>query len=67
MVGTCFLARTFSSKDSLLAAAHSLLQAAVAHVAHYQIRNSGTVGGSLSHADPAAELPGLAVTWEGEG
>ena len=36
------------------------------HVAHYQIRNRGTVGGSLAHADPAAELPGIAVTCEAE-
>ena len=43
------------------ASAHPLLQATVAHVAHYQIRNRGTVGGSLAHADPAAELPGIAV------
>jgi carbon-monoxide dehydrogenase medium subunit len=42
--------------------AHPLLVKAVAHVAHYQIRNRGTVGGSLAHADPAAELPGIAVT-----
>ena len=46
--------------------AHPLLREAVAHVAHYQIRNRGTVGGSLAHADPAAELPGVAVTCEGE-
>jgi CO/xanthine dehydrogenase FAD-binding subunit len=31
------------------------------HVAHLAIRNRGTIGGSLSHADPAAELPMLAV------
>ena len=37
---------------------------AVEHVAHYQIRNRGTVGGSLAHADPAAELPGIALTCE---
>ena len=49
-----------------MAAAHPLLHAAVAHIAHYQIRNRGTVGGSLAHADPAAELPGVAVTCEGE-
>jgi carbon-monoxide dehydrogenase medium subunit len=49
-----------------LVAAQPLLHAAVAHVAHYQIRNRGTVGGSLAHADPAAELPGVAVTCEGE-
>jgi CO/xanthine dehydrogenase FAD-binding subunit len=43
---------------------HPLLVTAVEHVAHYQIRNRGTVGGSLAHADPAAELPGIAVTCE---
>jgi carbon-monoxide dehydrogenase medium subunit len=47
--------------DARLATAQPLLAAAIAHVAHYQIRNRGTVGGSLAHADPAAELPGLAV------
>jgi len=52
--------------DQRLAAAHPLLHAAVAHVAHYQIRNRGTVGGSLAHADPAAELPGVTVTCEGD-
>ena len=52
--------------DQRLVTAHPLLHAAVAHVAHYQIRNRGTVGGSLAHADPAAELPGIAVTCEGE-
>src|SRR5438270_11269868 len=52
--------------DERLEAAHPLLKAAIAHVAHYQIRNRGTVGGSLAHADPAAELPGIAVTCEGE-
>jgi carbon-monoxide dehydrogenase medium subunit len=49
-----------------LLAAYPLLREAVAHVAHHQIRNRGTVGGSLAHADPAAELPGVAVTCEGE-
>jgi len=48
--------------DGQLGAAHPLLVAAVGHVAHYQIRNRGTIGGSLAHADPAAELPGIAVT-----
>jgi carbon-monoxide dehydrogenase medium subunit len=52
--------------DQRLVAAHPLLHAAIAHVAHYQIRNRGTVGGSLAHADPAAELPGVAVTCEGK-
>jgi len=52
--------------DQRLEIAHPLLLEAIAHVAHYQIRNRGTVGGSLAHADPAAELPGVAVTCEGE-
>jgi aerobic carbon-monoxide dehydrogenase medium subunit len=52
--------------DARLATAHPLLKAAVAHVAHYQIRNRGTVGGSIAHADPAAEMPGIAVTCEAE-
>jgi aerobic carbon-monoxide dehydrogenase medium subunit len=39
-----------------------LLHAAITHVAHYQIQNRGTVGGSIAHADPAAEFPGIAVT-----
>jgi len=34
---------------------------AMTHVAHLAIRNRGTIGGSLSHADPAAELPMLTV------
>src|SRR5712664_2776207 len=39
-------------------AAHApLLTEAIAHVAHPAIRNRGTLGGSLAHADPAAELP----------
>jgi carbon-monoxide dehydrogenase medium subunit len=49
-----------------LCQAHPLLAAAVEHIAHYQIRNRGTVGGSLAHADPAAELPCIAVTCETE-
>jgi carbon-monoxide dehydrogenase medium subunit len=52
--------------DPRLETAHPLLREAIAHVAHYQIRNRGTVGGSLAHADPAAELPGIAVTCEAE-
>jgi carbon-monoxide dehydrogenase medium subunit len=38
-----------------------LLAEAVPWIAHPQIRNRGTVGGSLAHADPAAELPVVAV------
>ena len=52
--------------DERLKTAHPLLKAAVAHIAHYQIRNRGTVGGSLAHADPAAEMPGIAITCDAE-
>jgi len=52
--------------DARLRTAHPLLIAAVAHVAHYQIRNRGTVGGSIAHADPAAEMPGIALTCDAE-
>jgi carbon-monoxide dehydrogenase medium subunit len=52
--------------DERLSTAHPLLKAAIAHVAHYQIRNRGTVGGSIAHADPAAEMPGIAMTCDAE-
>ena len=41
-----------------------LVAEAMPHVAHPQIRNRGTVGGSLAHADPAAELPAVMVASE---
>jgi carbon-monoxide dehydrogenase medium subunit len=53
-------------EDPELPQAHPLLTAAVEHIAHYQIRNRGTVGGSLAHADPAAELPGIAITCDAD-
>lgn len=37
---------------------------ALPHIAHPQIRNRGTIGGNLSHADPASELPALAVAMQ---
>ena len=52
--------------DERLETAHPLLKAAISHVAHYQIRNCGTVGGSIAHADPAAEMPGIAMTCDAE-
>jgi aerobic carbon-monoxide dehydrogenase medium subunit len=52
--------------DARLSTAHPLLAAAIVHVAHYTIRKRGTVGGSLAHADPAAELPGIAVACHAE-
>lgn len=51
--------RTLESAP-LVAAYCPIVPAVMAHVAHLAIRNRGTLGGSLSHADPAAELPMLA-------
>ena len=48
-------------REPLVAELAPLLAEAVPHIAHPQIRNRGTVGGSLAHADPAAELPAVAV------
>jgi carbon-monoxide dehydrogenase medium subunit len=48
-------------RDPTVAKYAPLLAEAAHHIAHPQIRNRGTVGGSLAHADPKAELPALAV------
>ena len=52
--------------DPAIADANPLLSAAAMHIAHFQIRNRGTIGGSLAHADPAAELPGIALACDAE-
>jgi len=44
-------------RDAALGARVPLLHQALAWVGHVQTRNRGTVGGSLAHADPCAELP----------
>lgn len=43
-----------------------LLAEAARHVGHAAIRNRGTLGGSLAHADPAAELPAVLVALDAE-
>jgi carbon-monoxide dehydrogenase medium subunit len=43
--------------DPLVAAHTPLLHEAIPNIAHSQIRNRGTIGGSIAHADPASELP----------
>lgn len=48
-------------RDSLVAQHAPLLHETMPHIAHRQIRNRGTFGGSLAHADPAAELPAVVV------
>ncbi|GAC1315786.1 MAG: xanthine dehydrogenase family protein subunit M [Chloroflexota bacterium] len=48
-------------RDASLARAYPLLAEALGWVGHRAIRSRGTFGGSLAHADPAAELPAVAV------
>jgi CO/xanthine dehydrogenase FAD-binding subunit len=48
-------------RDAEFARAFPLIAEALPHIAHPQIRNRGTIGGNLSHADPASELPAIAV------
>ena len=48
-------------RSPLVARLAPLIAKAIPHIAHPAIRNRGTFGGSLAHADPAAELPACAV------
>jgi CO/xanthine dehydrogenase FAD-binding subunit len=45
---------------------HPLLVEVIKHIGHMQIRNRGTVVGSVAHADPAAELPALLTCLDGD-
>lgn len=47
-------------RSGLVETAAPLLHEAMPFIGHFQIRNRGTIGGSLAHADPAAELPAVA-------
>lgn len=53
-------------RSAEVAAAVPLLSRATPFVGHFQIRNRGTIGGSLAHADPAAEYPAVAVALDAE-
>jgi carbon-monoxide dehydrogenase medium subunit len=56
------LTRHYELEISPVLAKHlPVVASAMTHVAHLAIRNRGTIGGSLSHADPAAELPMMAL------
>jgi carbon-monoxide dehydrogenase medium subunit len=41
-----------------------LITKAIPHIGHFQIRNRGTIGGSIAHADPASELPAVALAMD---
>jgi carbon-monoxide dehydrogenase medium subunit len=51
-------------RDALVDERQPLVREAVPHVAHPQIRNRGTLGGNLAHADPASELPAVLLALE---
>jgi aerobic carbon-monoxide dehydrogenase medium subunit len=53
-------------RASLVQTHYPLLAAVMLALGHFQIRNRGTIGGSIVHADPAAELPALCLALEAE-
>ncbi|MBL4758435.1 MAG: xanthine dehydrogenase family protein subunit M [Rhizobiales bacterium] len=61
------MARHVDLGSSPIIARHfPVLTEAVTHIAHLAIRNRGTIGGSLCHADPAAELPMMVLLLDAE-
>jgi carbon-monoxide dehydrogenase medium subunit len=52
--------------DESIASAVPLLTRATPLIGHFQIRSRGTVGGSIAHADPAAEYPAVALALDAE-
>jgi len=62
-IGAMTRQRAVERSDAVRSAA-PLLAEAMPFIAHPQIRNRGTVGGSLAHADPAAELPAVMLALE---
>ena len=48
-------------RDPMVAENLPLIAEALPHIAHPQIRNRGTIGGNLSHADPASEMPAIVL------
>jgi len=53
-------------RSEVIKGAFPMMTAAISHIGHFQIRNRGTIGGSLAHADPAAELPAICAALEAE-
>jgi carbon-monoxide dehydrogenase medium subunit len=55
-----------AEESDTISSAVPLLAAALPLIGHEAIRSRGTIGGSLAHADPAAELPAVAVALDAE-
>ena len=64
-VGAMTTKRTVE-RSALVASRQPLLHEATRNIAHPQIRNRGTMGGSMAHADPAAEYPAVAIVLDAE-
>ena len=56
----------YLERDASLAAVMPILRQALLQVGHIQTRNRGTIGGSLCHLDPAAELPAIAMLYDAD-
>ena len=52
-------------REPLIADGVPLMAEALPHIAHSQIRNRGTLGGNLAHADPASEMPAIVTALGG--
>ncbi|MFQ5708201.1 MAG: FAD binding domain-containing protein [bacterium] len=62
----CMTRQREVERSALVAERVPLVAETMPHIAHAQIRNRGTFGGSLAHADPAAELPAVAVALDAQ-
>ena len=61
------MTREYQAEESAAVASDvPLLAAALPLIGHEAIRNRGTIGGSLAHADPAGELPAVALALDAE-
>ena len=52
---------TVVQENELVNERYPILVETIKHIAHKQIRNRGTFGGAIAHADPAAQLPAAAL------
>ena len=55
-----------AEKDAGLRQRIPVLVHAIEHISHFQVRNKGTIGGSIAHADPASELPAMSLLLDAE-
>jgi carbon-monoxide dehydrogenase medium subunit len=64
-IGAMTTQRTMERSDEIRLAL-PLVADAIGYIGHFQIRNRGTIGGSLAHADPSAELPSMLLVHDGQ-